>query len=123
MSPDPKRALDKFAAVELLRSIGTERTQSVIELIECLDRVITEMYPAVAYALDRAQRDADFGYVCDFVTETHARLCAAEAAFTGEQLDDVKGRRQDVHWEREPRMEEYRARIEELEAELDALRR
>ena len=48
---------------------------------------------AVVHVLDRAQTDADLGYLIGPGTETFAKRRAAEAALTGEPVDEVKKRR------------------------------
>ncbi len=52
---------------------------------------------AVTYVLDRAQTDADLGYLIGPMTEAFAKLCAAEAAYTGEDVETVTARRSVSH--------------------------
>ena len=57
---------------------------------------------AVRYVLDRAQRDADLGYLIGPFMQAFALLCAAEAARTGETPAEVEARRA-ISLTREPR--------------------
>lgn len=54
---------------------------------------MTRADEAVKYVLDRAQTDADLGYLIGPATQTFELLCAAEAERTGESVDVVKERR------------------------------
>ena len=61
----------------------------------------SEMSPAdkaVTYILDRAQTDADLGYLIGPCTESFTLLCQAEACRTGESVEAVKARRSKRHY-------------------------
>lgn len=75
-----------------------------------------QVYDAVKYALDRVQEDADFGYHSGFGTEVFHRLVKAEAAHLGRPLKEVEAQRRKTAWRGEPRVEQLRKRVAELEA-------
>ncbi len=80
-----------------------------------------KMLDAIAYALRRVQEDPDFADVM-IATETLARLSAAYAAATGDDLERVRTLcmqdMQPEHRRREPRRIVMQRRIEELEHAL-----
>lgn len=71
----------------------TEASKPSDEAVEWLDPDLTKADEAVKYVLDRAQTDADLGYLIGPGTQTFEMLCAAEAARTGEPIEAVKAKR------------------------------
>ena len=78
------------------------------------------LYEAVRYVLDRAQTDADFGYLCGPGTRAFELLCAAEAEYLGETVEVVTAERaKDLSDPpREPKVVALARRIEQLEGQL-----
>lgn len=75
---------------------------------------------AISYTLDRAQMDADFGYLLGPGTEAFRLLCEAEATVTGKPLDQVtKDRGRDLS--RHPRR--YLSTTEHEEAQAKEAQR
>lgn len=81
-----------------------------------MDEITQTLYGAVIYTLDRIQSDPDLHYVAGTCTETFNRLCAAEAAVTGESEEEVRERRSAL------KFRSGRARLVELKEEVAALR-
>lgn len=71
---------------------------------------------AVKYLLNRIQSDADLRWVCGWGTQSFALLCEAEAARTGESVDDVERRRQQITYDhRLPEVLRLRKELERLQ--------
>jgi hypothetical protein len=84
-----------------------------------------KLYDAVRYALNRGQTDPDVAHLV-LGSEMHERLIAAEAAYLGEPVQDVRERRcrdlQPSYRKREPDLVLLRRENEALEGEVARLR-
>jgi len=56
-------------------------------------RTVRALCDAVVYVLNRIQQDPDLRWVMGWGTESFHRLCVAEAAVKGEEVNAVEGRR------------------------------
>ena len=81
-----------------------------------------KLLDAVTYALNRMRTDPDFAYVAGLGTETFARLTAAYASATGDDLERVRDLcledAQPEYRRRESRVVELQRRVAELESAL-----
>ncbi len=81
-----------------------------------------KLYAAVKYALDRGQKDPDFGYVCGWGSQTFKLLCQAEASYLGKDVEEVERERnrdlQPEHRRREPDLVVLRQKVSELESRI-----
>lgn len=82
---------------------------------------------AIQYVLQRTQVDPDLAYVMGDHTESFQRLCRAEAALTGKEIEAVmqerREDRQPKYRHRKPEIELLKARIDDLEDELSTAER
>ena len=89
---------------------------------EMIKDAADKLLDAVTYALNRMRTDPDFAYVAGLGTETFARLTAAYAAATGDDLERVRTLcvedAQPEYRRREPRVVELQRRVDELESAL-----
>src|SRR5690606_28815154 len=74
------------------------------------------------YLLERLQRDANVYWYCGAATGAFEVLCRGEAEVTGEPIEAVKKRRSRCFDDRVADVERLKARIAELESELERRR-
>jgi len=119
--------VEEFAATaERLRDGGCDwyyrsldATAAILAEAEAASDPRAALYRAVQYVLDRAQTDPDLGYQLGPMTEAFRLLCLAEAAHLERPLEEVEQERQQ---DLQPEYRRRRARVEELDEEVQQLR-